>query len=64
MPGVQDAGVVAGLVEARDRLALEHRDRAVGLAREQLARDREADDAGAHDDDVGFFARRGQGVRL
>ena len=55
---------MAGLVEARDRLALEHRDGAVGLAREQLAGDREADDAGAHDDDVGFFARRGQGVRL
>ena len=58
---VQDAGVVAGLMEARDRLALEHRDGAVRRARQQLARHREADDAGAHDDDVGLFARRGQG---
>ena len=58
---VQDAGVVPGLMEARDRLALEHRDGAVGLPRQQLARHREADDAGADDDDVGLFARRGQG---
>jgi hypothetical protein len=62
--GVQDAGIVPGLVEALDGLALEHRDGAVGPARQQLARDREADDAGAHDHDVGFFARPGQGAGL
>ena len=57
--GVQDAGVVAGLVEARDRLALEHGDRAVGLAAQQLAGDGEADDARAHDDDVRLLPRHG-----
>jgi hypothetical protein len=57
--GVQDAGVVPGLVEALDGLALEHRDGAVGAACQQLARDREADDAGADHDDVGLRARRG-----
>jgi hypothetical protein len=57
--GVQDAGVVPGLMEADIGLALEHRDGAVRLPRQQLARDREADDAGTHHDDVGLCARRG-----
>ena len=38
--------------------------RAVGLPRQQLAGDREADDAGAHDDDVGLLPRHGQARRL
>ena len=48
-----------GLMEAGDRLALEHGDGPVGLPGEQLARHREADDAGADHDDVGLCAGRG-----
>ena len=50
---------MAGLVEARDRLALEHGDGAVGLAAQQLAGDGEADDPRAHDDDVRLLPRHG-----
>lgn len=46
---MHDAGVVAGLVLRDGGLLLEHRDRHSGGR--ELARDREADDAGPHDPD-------------
>ena len=49
---VDDAGVVAGLVGGDVGLALEHEDARVGVAPQQLAGGREAEDAGADDDDV------------
>ena len=43
---------MAGLVGGDPRLALEHRDPQPVVAQRQLARDGEADDPGADDDDV------------
>jgi hypothetical protein len=56
---VDDAAVVARLVEADDVLALEHAEGAAGMAPEQLAGDGQADDARADDDEVASLGRRG-----
>ncbi len=49
---VDDAGVVAGLVDGDVGLALEHEHARSGLAQQQLARGGEAEDSGPDDDDV------------
>ena len=50
--GVDDAGVVAGLVEGDLRLAFEDEDARVRVAVQQLSGRRQAEDAGADDGDV------------
>ena len=54
--GVGDAGVRAGLVHADAVLALEHDDPGVRVAALELARGRQADDAGADDREVAVAA--------
>ena len=61
--GVDDAAVVARLVEADDGLALQHAEAAAGVAGEELARDRHADDAPADDDEVALLGRGTRGTR-
>ena len=59
---VDDAARVAGLVGGDRRLALEHGDPEAVVAQGQLARDREADDPGADDDEVAFAGRSALGM--
>jgi hypothetical protein len=56
--GVNDTGVVAGLVGAELALALEQAERYARVAHEQLARDGHSEDAAADDGEIAAGGRR------